>query len=220
MVWEYSVSKIEVDRRRKAFLSLSIFLVMGLLAASKTLKMLVPIWIYASYLVVLLVSNLWINNFFDKFLLTKIILSKKTLERKSCGSVEKFLVKNIAKVKIKKTSNDLIREIYIYLKNGNNIFINGLNKFDEFAEKLLTLVRKDINLVKTKEPMDFDSVFFYPVLGLLISWFTVFLLKILYSLDYKTMKIVFVVLIIYILLMTFYLVFSKPISKRYGKYKK
>lgn len=147
----------------------------------------------------------------------KIYLSKEVLERKKNNMSEKYLIKDIEKIKIKRTIKGNVREIYIYLRNGKSIFINGLDKFEDFVNVLLNGINKNITIKKFSEPIDFDSVFFYPVLGLILSLLTGYLFKLLYSLSLEAMKIVYVVSIIYVFLMVVFFIFSKPIKKRYGR---
>lgn len=145
----------------------------------------------------------------------KIYLSKKILEKEINKKSEKFYLAEIEKIKIKKNSKNKIREIYIYLKNNKSIFINGLDNFEKFTNKLLSLVSKKTTIKYQCEPIDFDSLFFYPTLGLIISFSTVYLLKVLTTFSYQTMQIFLYLSIIYVFLMVIYFIISKPISKRY-----
>ena len=145
----------------------------------------------------------------------KIYLSKKFLEKEINKKLEKFYLTEIEKIRIKKNTKNKVREIYIYLKNNKSIFINGLNNFEKFTDKLLTLVSEKTIIKYQREPIDFDSLFFYPTLGLILSFGTVYLLKLLTTFSYQTMQIFLYLSIIYVLLMVIYFVISKPISKRY-----
>lgn len=141
----------------------------------------------------------------------KTCLSKKFLFR----GKEKFLVEKINKVKIKRTINNTIREIGIFFDDGKSLFINGLNNFEKFRFNLLKKVGKNVVVKNTREPMDFDNIFFYPILGLILSFGTVYLLNLMTNFSYQTMKIVLYILIIYVFIVGIYFIISKPISKRY-----
>lgn len=214
---EYSISNKEIIRRKRAFLALSIFLIIGLFLAAKIFKVHVFTWIYIIYFLVLVISNLWIKIFFKLFLMTEVYISKKILERRKNNISEKFNIDDIYKIKIKKNSNGGIREIYIYLRNGKNIFLNGINDFEKFVDELLNSVDKKTIIKIIREPIDFDSIFFYPVLGLILSFGTVYLLKWLTDLDYQSIKIFLYLTLIYIFGLGIYFVVSNPIGKRYGK---
>ncbi len=214
---KYTVSKTEIIRRQKAFFSLSIFLIIGLFLGSKIFNVSVPLWFYSTYFVILIISNIWIRLFFKKFLKMEICLSEKFLERKTNGKSEKFYLAEIEKIRIKKTTKNKVREIYIYLKNNQSIFINGLNNFEKFTPDLLKSVSKKTLIKYLHEPLNFDSQFFYPILGLILSLGTTYFLSLLMNLNYRSSQIISYCLLAYIIFVGLYLVISKPISKRYSK---
>jgi len=143
----------------------------------------------------------------------RIGLSKEFLIR----AKEKFLIKKINKLTIKRTTNNTIREMGIFFDDGKSIFINGLSNFEKFENNLLKKINKNVVIKNTGEPMDFDSIFFYPILGLILSFGTIYLLKLMTNFSYQTMRVILCISIIYIFLIGLYLIVSKSISKRYGK---
>ena len=211
MLIKYKVSEKEIRRRKKAFLSLSISLLLGLVLASILFNFSISYLFFGVFTLVLLLANLWLKNFFNKFLRMKIGLSKEFLVKMN----KKFLTKNIEKIKIKWTINNTIREIGIFFEDGKSLFVNGLSNFEKFRINLIKNVAKNVVVKNSREPMDFDNIFFYPSLGLILSFGTVYLQKLMTSFSYQTMKIVLYGLIIYIFLICIYFVISKPISKRY-----
>ena len=211
MLVKYKVSEKEIIRREKAFLSLSISLFLGSILASILFNFPISFLFLGLFAVVLLLVNLQLRIFFNKYLKMKTCLSKDFLIR----AKEKFLVRKINKIKIKRTTNDTIREIGIFFDDGKSLFINGLSNFEKFEINLLKKVGKNVVIKNNLEPMDFDSIFFYPILGLILSFGTVCLLKLMTTFSYQTMKVILYVSIIYIFLMAIYFIISKPISKRY-----
>lgn len=173
------------------------------------------LWIHVVFFLVLLISNAWIYIFFKSLLKMRITLSEKLLERKRNNKKEKFEINDICRIKIKKTTKGHVREIYVDLKNKKNIIINGLENFDKFVESLIEKVNKKAIIKYIYEPLDFDSIFFYPTLGIILSFFTVYLFRFLATLDEKATPIVLYGLLTYIFLVVAYFVISKPISKRY-----
>ena len=127
----------------------------------------------------------------------------------------KYLIKNIIKIKIKRTTQNTIREIYLYFNDGNKLFINGLDNFEKFGNKLLKKISKNATIINTREPMDFDNIFFYPILGLILSFSTIYFLKSITEFNYQTTQIILYISVIYIVLISLYFIISKPISKRY-----
>ncbi len=198
-----------------AFFSLSIFLISGFISASILFSLTISIFVYLGLIMILFLSNLLILKFFKHFLKMKISLSKEFLIRTNGKTSDKFIIKNINKVRIKRTTKNTIREIGIYFKNGKSIFINGLANFYNFKINIIKKINKKAIIKDIREPMDFDSIFFYPILGILISFGTVYLFKWLTSLDYQSIKIFLGAVLFYVFLVGLYLIISKPISKRY-----
>lgn len=211
MLIKYKVSENEIVRRKKAFLSLSVSLFLGSILASILFNFPIPYLFFVGLALFFVLMNFWLKKFFDKFLKMETCLSKEFLIR----GKEKFLIRKINKIKIKRTTNDTIREIGVFFDDGKSLFINGLGNFEKFKIDLLKRVGKNIVIKNSREPMDFDSLFFYPTLGLIISFLSVYLFNLMTNFSYQTMKIVLCVSIIYVFLIAIYFVISKPIAKRY-----
>jgi hypothetical protein len=207
----FKVSETEIKRREEAFLVLSVSLFLGFIFASILFNFPISYIFFGLFALALFLVNFWLKKFFNKFLKMKTYLSKEFLIR----GTKKFLIKNIRKIKIKKTTNNTIREIGVFFDDGKSLFINGISDFEKLKINLLKNVGKNVAVKNTYEPMDFDSVFFYPILGLILSFGTVYLLKLMAGFSYQTMKIILYVSTIYVFLVGVYFVVSKPISKRY-----
>lgn len=211
MLIRYQTSIKEIKRREKAFLSLSLSLFFGSILASILFNFPISYLFFVGFALFLFVMNLWLKIFFDKFLKMRTCLSKELLIR----AKGKFLIKNINKIKIKRTTNNTIREVEIFINDGKSLFINGLSNFEKFCINLLKNVDKNVVIINSQEPLDFDSIIFYPILGLILSLGTISLFKLMINFSYQTMKIILYISIIYIFLIAIYFIISKPISKRY-----
>lgn len=211
MLITYKTSKKEIRRREVAFLALSTSLFLGSILASILFNF--PIlYLFLGLLgVILLVANLWLRVFFNKFLKMKISLTKEFLVKED----QKFLIKEIRKIRIKRTTNNTVREIELFFNGGKSLFINGLDNFEKFEKELLQKVNNNVMIKNVREPMDFDSVLFYPILGLILSFGTIYLLELMTTFSDQIMKVVLYVLVIYVVVIGMYLIISKPISKRY-----
>jgi hypothetical protein len=208
---KYKVSEKEIIRREKAFLSLCVSLFLGSILASILLNFPVPYLFFIGLALFLFTMNFWLKKFFDKYLKMKTCLSKEFLTR----GKRKFLIREINKLTIKKTTNNTIREVGVFFGDGKSLFINGLSNFEKFGDNLLKTVGKNVVIKNSREPMDFDSIFFYPILGLILSSGTVYLLKLMTTASYQTMNIVLYASTIYIFAVVMYFVISKPISRSY-----
>lgn len=207
----YQTSKKEIIRREKAFLVLSVSLFFGSILSSILFNFQISYLFFIGFALFFVLMNFWLKKFFNKFLKIKTSLSKELLIR----GKEKFFIKKIIKLRIKRTTNNTIREIRMFFDDGKSLFINGLSNFEKFEKSLLKKVNKKVVVKNIREPMDFDSVFFYPILGLMLSFGTIYLLKMMTTFSDQTMKVILWVSTLYVFLMGLYLIISKPISKRY-----
>jgi hypothetical protein len=216
---EYKISQVEIKRRKKAYLTLSLSLIVGLVLSSLIFNYPITLLVYFVYLVTILLLGCFSFNFFHKLLQTKILLSNSLLTRISNKVPEEYPLCDIRRVKIKWTTNNTIREIYIWLKNSNSVYITALDKFEDFKKELITKLTKNnitIPIEEIHEPMDFDHPLFYSILGLPISALGVYFFKIASSIDYNYLKIGSITFAVYLVALGLYFIASKPISKRSG----
>ncbi|MDD2889671.1 MAG: hypothetical protein PHE49_03400 [bacterium] len=217
---EYKISKDEINRRKRAFTTLSISLIIGLILASKILDFPVSVFGYLCFATALFLSSILLFKSFDYLSQIKIYLSNQIIERTNQKASESFLIANINNVKIKRTTRNTIREIYIWSRDGKSTFINALEDFEQFRTELINKIGKNIPIKEMREKIDFDHPLFYSILGLLISFVGVYLIKTIASLDYFKTKVILFVVSVYIFAVGVYFICTKPISKRYGNKKK
>lgn len=213
---EYKISQTEITRRKKAYITLSTSLIIGLVLASVLLKFPVSIGGYLLVSTIIFLIGAFSFRFFRNLSQTKITLSDQSLERISNKILEKYLLSECSQVKIKWTTNDTIREIYVWLRDGKSIYISALNHFEEFRKELLGKLNKDVKIEETHEPLDFDHPLFYSLLGLPISAVGVLVYKSVSSLNYQHIKIGLIALFLYLLVFGIYFFIAKPLSKRSG----
>ena len=110
MLIKYKVSKKEIIRREKAFLSLSASLFLNSILASKLFNFQISYLFLVGFALFLFLMNFWLKKFFNKYLKMNTYLSIKFLIR----GKDKFLIKKINKLTIKRTTNNTVREIGIF----------------------------------------------------------------------------------------------------------
>jgi len=213
---EYKTSQIEITRRKRAYLTLSTSLMLGLFLSSLIFNYSVGIGRYLLVATSIFLLGAFSFSFLRKLTKTTINLSSQTLERVTNKVSEKYLLNEIEKIKIKWTANNAIREIYIYLNNGKSIFISALDNFEAFKKDLLDKLDKNITIKEMHEPLDFDHPLFYSLLGLPISTIGVLAVKLIPYLNYQHIKFLETVFSIYLLALGIYFIAMKPLSKRYG----
>ncbi len=116
---EYKASKSEMGRRLKAFIRLILFLYLSACVCSIDLIIKHP----AASVPVLIISViipalLWLffRNVFNKEAEKKVYLSESEMLRNFKKSQEKYLIKDIKDIRIKRTVNKSIRELRIKIK--------------------------------------------------------------------------------------------------------
>ena len=206
-------------RRKKAFVTLAVSLLIGLILT--LIKFVIAnVWIsIISVFVLALILVFFAFMFslsFDFLLKMKISLTDQYLQRDNGKKVEDFLIADITKINIKRTTGKTIREIKIVFTNGTNVCINALDNFEQFKDDLVKKI--SVNVVKNEfsEPIDFDHPLFYVVVGALVSFLSTNAIRFLVNLDYRSTIIFYVIFSVYLLIWGIYFVLQKPISQRYG----
>jgi len=213
---EYVISKTEINRIKKAYATLLISLIVGQILASKILHFPITIINYFYFIIAFFLLGVLSFRLLNFLLHIKIVLSTQMLERINNKTSESFLIKNIIKVKIKRTTKNTIREIYIWLQDGKSVFISAIENFEQFRNDLISKLDKNVAVREMHEPIDFDHPLFYSVLGLPISFIGVYLIKLITNFNYARIGIALLVFSVYLLVIGIYFIYAKPISKRYG----
>ena len=217
---EYVISKTEINRRKKAYATLLISLIVGQILASKILHFPITIINYFYFIIAFFLLGVLSFRLLNFLLHIKIVLSTQMLERINNKTSESFLIKNIIKVKIKRTTKNTIREIYIWLQDGKSVFISAIENFEQFRNDLISKLDKNVAVREMHEPIDFDHPLFYSVLGLPISFIGVYLIKLITNFNYARIGIALLVFSVYLLAIGIYFIYAKPISKEYGYQKR
>lgn len=215
---EYNTSNKELNRRKKAFIALLVSSMIGFVLFSFlfnfSLSPMVFLLIGVSCLLVLILALRAINS----SLKIKIRILDQAIERAKDKTVEKYPLSSISTVKIKRRTNGIIREIYIYFDNHKPLFINALEEeFENLKNNLIEKAQSKIIIKEIHEPLDFDHLLFYPILGLIISFIFLLVLKLAVSVDYSILRILDIVFAIYTFVLAIYFFIKKPISTRSGK---
>jgi hypothetical protein len=217
---EYVISKTEINRRKKAYATLSISLTVGLVLASKALGFPITVIDYLYFITAFFLLGLLSFRSLNFLLQTKIVLSTQLLERMGRNATERFVIANIVRVKIKRTTNHAIRETYIWLRDGKSVFISAVENFEQFRNELIDRLDKNVTVTETREPIDFDHPLFYSILGLPISFIGLYLTRLITNFDCAKIEIALLIFSVYLLAVGIYFIYAKPISKRYGSQKR
>ena len=134
-------------------------------------------------------------------------------------SEEIILFSHIVKLKIKRTTKGYIREIKIELKNSNSIFVNGLNDFEQFKEKVMNHCSKSITIKEMNELIDFDHPFFYIFFGFAVSSISTTFIRLMAGLNASNLQTLYLIVLLYNLIISVFIILTKPVSRRFGQKK-
>lgn len=219
---EYNSSVSEMNRRKKAFLTLSVsffislnisFLVFFLSYFQLVLQFDAILALFLALIV------LYFNQFLEHSKSIIINISDQKIEKKWFNKNDIYDIKLISCVKIKRTTSNLIREIKLMVSGARPFCINGLDRFEEFNSRLLSSLDKEVKIYKIKEPIDYDHPLFYVMFGTIVGISFILILKLLviYSNYFWLFQFLFACIVIVI---GIYWLFSKPIAGTYGRHKK
>ena len=219
MTAEYSISTLEIERRKKALFILVISLCFGFILASiKPLiddfwNTIISISVFALVFFLLALFSL---TSFKSFSKSTISLTDQYLERKTHKSSERYAFSDFRGVKIKRTINGHIREVKVSLVNGKSLSINALNDFEPFKERLMAAIEGNVKGKEYKEPIDYDHKLFYVFFGLLVGFSVPLIISLFIDVNDNVIKNLSFVIALYVFLVGGYIILEKPISKSYG----
>ncbi|MDD5639360.1 MAG: hypothetical protein PHR47_00955 [Candidatus Pacebacteria bacterium] len=212
---EFSVSIKEIVRREKAFLVLLTTIFIGMLFASYFFKYNINInnCLFIGILFCLFYFLTFL--FFISISKIKLRVDDKKIEKINDKNIQIIKFSEISKIKVKRRTNRIIREIYIKLINNKNIILTA---FEEDFENIFSILKKksntSISIVEVKEYINFDHFLFYPILGLLIGFLSIGFFKLITTTSFSNIKIILQIFSIYLLILSIYFIIEKPISAR------
>lgn len=219
---EYNSSINEMNRRKKAFLTLSISLFISISISffiffHSYFQLILPFIAILALFITFTV--LYFNQFLDRSKAIKIIISDKEIEKNWFSKNDTYDINLISCIKVKRTTSNLIREIKLMVSGARPFCINGLDRFEEFNSRLLSSLDKEVKIYKVKEPIDYDHPLFYILLGTIVGMSSVLVLKVLFI--YSDYIWLFQLLFAsFVVVVGIYWLFSKPIAGTYGRDKK
>jgi hypothetical protein len=152
-------------------------------------------------------------NFFEKI---AINLTSEYIERETFKGNEKIYLGDIVAISIKKTIKKKIREIKIRTQK-RLFYLNGLENMDNLFESLEKMVNQDVKISQRQESIDFDSQYFYPILGILVGSGTIWLINLVVNYYHQSyFRILLLSFMVCSLALGGYFVITKPISKSHG----
>lgn len=217
---EYKTSKNEMNRRKRAFitLSISIFLsicIFSLDAIVSLPEILAPTLIIFAIILILLIVK--INKTLVDQACLQICLSDSELEWKfkDPSNSNKCLLSDIKSLRIKRTIKGLLREIRIVIPGMKFLYINGLENFEEFIDDLISK-NENVKIIRFKEFIDFDHPLYYVFFGTVVGIVTTLLFRLIPLISENNIKYVQFSSACFIIFTGMIFIINKPIRGRYG----
>jgi hypothetical protein len=215
---EFLISKKEITRRKKAFITLLISMTVGIYLGSLLFSYQISIYGYLLVVIAFLLLSIVTFNFLNSISGLKIYISEEGIKKINGRLSESFLLSDIKSIKIKRRTNGIIREIYIFFNNKKELVITAFEEnFENIKNLLISKANSNILIKETREPIDFDHPLFYSILGLPISFMGILFIKLVTNLDYLQTKYILFALSAYVFVMGIYFILKKPISIRSGR---
>ncbi|MFZ5392089.1 MAG: hypothetical protein ACOZAR_02735 [Patescibacteria group bacterium] len=120
-------------------------------------------------------------------------------------------------MRIKRRLNGGIREIYLWSKDNEKMFIGGFeDDFEEVKFAIEKKISKEI-IQEEKELVDYDHWFFYPFLGIVLGVLGMGFMALLLRSNDNVLSVILFMFFVFVFLLSSYFIFCKPISSRQGK---
>lgn len=215
----FSISRHELNRRIKAFTALSLTWLLVQLFITVTLPpepQLISGVYTASMALVLLVIWLAVAYFFcNRYGRTRVVVSADKIERVTPKTTYTYPLTDVTAVHTVMTTRGLIRQISFVTSQGNRFNFDGLTRFEQFRQQIQRNC-PDATYRITTEPLDYDHVLFYPVLGVLLGLFAIGLVLATYSSKWLVGFLGPAILLFSVAVGAFFAAI-KPVARQYGK---
>ncbi len=221
--YTFCISQKEIKRRKNAYLTLFSSLFLGFLFATTVIDSIdfsVGLILLLAFALMFVLLGFLAFASFRAFSKMVISLNGQKLERITDKTREICQLTGIESIFIKRTSYGDVREVKVTQKNGISFFINALEDFEIFYEKLKKYIDAEVEVKSFSEPINYDHGFFYVFFGLLIGLSAPLLMSILIGLDAEKMRFVLDAISLFLVVLGVIFVMAKPFSKRYGSHKR
>jgi hypothetical protein len=170
------------------------------------------------FIALLLISSIfYFNHLLEVSKQGQVTVGEKEIEHIHARIANRYPVASITGIIVKRTVKGTIREIRFVTNVSGSFYINGLNNFENFFNRISAVVNKYVIITTLREPIDFDHRMFYPILGTVVGVVSVLLLKVGLSLSTNSFAILQIAIAVFSATLGIYWLISKPMVGRYGK---
>jgi len=180
---EFTISKAEMNRRKKAYLTMVTFMVAVLFLFFELFGLPMTPLVWVPFVTAFLLLGVISFSSLHKLARLKITISEQEMICVNGSTTKRYLLKEIQSIRIKRRSTGGIRDISLLLEKHKHVSINGFEEvFEPLRDSIMSKVDPTISIIEFREPMDFDHPLFYPVFGTLMSFCYVVVIKVAVSL--------------------------------------
>jgi hypothetical protein len=175
---EFTISRTEMNRRKRAYLTMVGFMVVGLFLFFKlfSLPMLPIVWV--PFITVFFLLGVISFSSLHELARMKINVTDQEIICVRGSTMNRYPLKDIQSVRTKRRSTGAIRAIYFLFQNHKHLSINGFEDgFDQLEKTIIDKVNPTISTTEVREPIDFDHPLFYPIFGTIMSLCFVIVIK-------------------------------------------
>lgn len=215
---QFISSQKEISRRKKAFISLCLFFMIGasfLTTISRNPSTLLILTLLLCVLIFFLIITF---IFLSSIAKNRLLIDDEKIELVNTKNSTRILLSEIIRLKIKRRSSGAIREMYIWSRSGESLFINA---FEDGFEQIEKLVRdrlgKDVAVQEIVEPIVLDHILFYPIFGLCVGILSILFLNMVMTADGRMLDMVNLATIIYLFFLGIFFLWKKPMLSRSAK---
>lgn len=206
----YTSCEKEINRRITAYTTLILsFFISSIIFSFSYIINYFNIFIYVIIIgaVILFLTRIIVVKYLRSLLKTDIGLTNKYIRKNKT----KYLIKDINKIIIKRTSKGYIREIKIKFNKTNTYINNSTNDIEKFIKELQEYLPKNVIKKTIHEPLDYDHPLFYFFFGILVSFISIESISLLNT---KYINLITYVISSLSIIMGIYFIVYKPIYKR------
>jgi hypothetical protein len=215
----YTTSTTELDRRLRAYTTLVVSLLAGIALSSIDYLVAAPaIWFIGvgCLALFLVLSRVVLVRSLRSYALLELRLDDTQIERARGGTVEKFALAEVTRLRIVRTSRKSLREITALMKSGRRLSMNGVEDFERLEQELRRRIPASATVTETREPIDSDHPMFYVFFGGLTGAAFTLAVRGMASLSEGGMKWATLAIACYSAMLGAYALLARPLSQRYG----
>ncbi len=146
-----------------------------------------------------------------------VTMDSHSIGRISVDSNECYPLKDIKRVRIKRTTRNIIREITIIFASGRVLCVNGLDDFESFNDRLLRGAAPGTRITHYREHIDYDHPLFYKCLGVFAGCILTACMRLITLLPFESIMMIQYSILAFNLVAGLIMIAARPTSRRYGK---